>query len=101
MFSTMLKFIHTSWFAVMDNKINPLKHIPDTAVRHLVMQLLAWMWCIVFSFYIGSWVVFGISIVAHVILIATICVTVITFETAKRKPNVFAGLGRKYNGEHE
>ena len=97
----MLKFIHTSWFAVMDNKINPLNHIPDTAVRHLVMQLLAWMWCIVFSFWMGSIVVFGISALVHAILLAGIFITLGVFETAKRKPQYFGGLGRGNGGEHE
>ena len=29
---------------VMDSRLNPLSHIPDTNVRHLAMQVLAWMW---------------------------------------------------------
>ena len=97
----MLKFINDCWVSLMDNQVNPLRHIPDVAVRHLVMQLLAWMWCIIFSFYVGAWVIFGISVVAHVILIGGICITVVTFETSKRRPNLVTGLGRKYNGEHE
>jgi hypothetical protein len=36
---------------IMDAKWNPLSKIPDIALRHLLMQLLAWMWCIVFSLY--------------------------------------------------
>ena len=45
----------------MNMNVNPLKHIPDTNVRHMVLQVLAWMWCIVFSMYIGSWFVMGVS----------------------------------------
>jgi len=94
-------FVVNSWNAVMDDRRNPLSNIPDLQVRHLVMQVLAWMWCIVFAFIIGSWTAFGISVVGHVILIAAIVITVGTFETARRAPQYFGGLGRGNGGEHE
>ena len=86
---------------VMDSRHNPLSHIPDTNTRHLVMQVLAWMWCIIFSLWMGSIVVFGISAAIHAILLAGIFITVGVFETAKRKPDYFGGLGRASGGEHE
>ena len=85
----MREFIFDSWNAVMDDKRNPLSNIPDTNTRHVVMQVLAWMWCIIFSMYLGSIVAFGISALLHAILIAGIAVTVATFETAKRRPDLF------------
>ena len=98
----MKKWIYECWTSVMDADKNPLRHIPDTNTRHLVLQILAWMWCIVFSLYVGSFVVFGISAIAHVILLGTIAITVGTFETAKRKPQFFGGYnGRAPGGEHE
>ena len=51
--------------------------------------------------------VFGASAVAHALLLAAIVITVGTFETAKRKPEVFrrpsssATSSRGYGGEHE
>ena len=86
---------------VMDSRHNPLSNIPDTTTRHLVMQMLAWMWCIVFSMWLGSIVVFGISAAVHAILLAGIFVTVGVFETAKRHPVHYGGLGRANGGEHE
>jgi hypothetical protein len=86
---------------IMDSKHNPLSHIPDTNTRHLVMQILAWMWCIIFGMSVGSITVFGISAVAHALLIAGVFITAGVFETAKRKPNYFGGLGRGNGGEHE
>ena len=86
---------------VMDSRHNPLSHIPDTNTRHLVMQVLAWMWCIVFSMWMGSILVFGVSASIHAILLAGVFVTVGVFETAKRKPLYFGGLGRANGGEHE
>ena len=93
----MIKLYHL----VMDSRHNPLSHIPDTNTRHLVMQLLAWMWCIVFSMWMSSILVFGVSVAIHSILLAGIFVTVGVFETAKRKPVYFGGFGRANGGEHE
>ena len=97
----MNKFIYDSWNIVMDSRYNPLSNIPDLQVRHLVMQILAWMWCIIFSMYIGSVVVFGVSAIAHVLLIAGLVMTVATFERAKNAPQYFGPLGRSRTGEHE
>ena len=89
------------WKMVMDWRYNPLSNIPDMNTRHMVMQVLAWMWCIIFSMWLGSIVAFGISAIAHVLLIAGIFITAGVFETAKRRPQYFGGLGRGNGGEHE
>ena len=86
---------------IMDSKRNPLSYIPDTNTRHMVMQLLAWMWCIIFGMSVGSVTVFGISAIAHALLIAGVFITAGVFETAKRKPQYFGGLGRGNGGEHD
>ena len=79
---------------LMDSRHNPLSQIPDTNVRHFVMQVLACMWCVVFSMWMGSIVVFGESETTHTILLAGILITVPVFKTAEGKPNYFGGLGR-------
>ena len=78
------EWIVNCWNGVMNADINPLSKIPHTNTRHMVMQVLAWMWCIVFSSYFGSMWIFGITTIAHIIVLAAIAVTVATFETAKR-----------------
>ena len=95
----MRQFIYDSWNGVMNADINPLRHIPDTHVRHTILQVLAWMWCMTFAFYIGSVTVFGISALAHAILLAAIVLTVATFETAKRG-GFNLRLEQKTNGYH-
>ena len=85
----MTKFIVDCWNTVMDHRINPLSNIPDMQTRHVVMQLLAWMWCIIFSLSVGSITVFSVSAVAHTLLIGGLILTVATFETAKRRPQAF------------
>jgi hypothetical protein len=102
----MREFIYNSWNGVMNHNKNPLRHIPDFNTRHMVMQVLAWMWCITFSILVGSWTVFGISAVGHVVLLGAIAITVGTFETAKRKPYMFGsyhsyGRQRGYTIYHD
>ena len=82
----MREFIVNGWEGVMNMNRNPLRHIPDMQVRHLILQILAWMWCITFSLFFSSWYVFGITVVGHFVLILAI---VATFETAKRNPSAF------------
>ena len=85
----MRQFIVDSWNSVMDYDRNPLRHIPDTNTRHMVLQVLAWMWCVAFSVMIGDFMLFGLSVIGHTALIVAIVITVATFETAKRKPQTF------------
>ena len=94
-------FIVDSWNAVMNSEYNPLSAIPHTGTRHMIMQVLAWMWVIVFTVVTGTWAWVGINFIAHTLLLGAIVVTVATFETAKRAPQYFGGLGRGNGGEHE
>jgi hypothetical protein len=99
----MKDFIINNWKVVMDHDTNPLSNIPSLPVRHMLMQVLAWMWVIVFTIATGTWAYAGINVIVHTVLIAGIVITVAVFETAKRKPTVLTGLGafRGPGGEHE
>ena len=90
------KSIYDSWNAVMNHDINPLKNIPHLNTRHMVMQVLAWMWCITFSMYFSSMWIFGITAIAHIFILTAIVLTVAAFEAAKNKPQWFI----KSNGYH-
>ena len=92
----MREFIYDSWNGVMDMDRNPLRHIPDLNTRHMVLQVLAWMWCIVFSMWIGSFWIMGASMIAHALILGAIVITVATFETAKRKPSFFLRMENNY-----
>ncbi|MBK55930.1 MAG: hypothetical protein CMC84_01195 [Flavobacteriaceae bacterium] len=96
----MRKFVYECWNGVMNADVNPLKKIPHTNTRHMILQVLAWMWCIVFSSYFGSMWIFGITTIAHIFLLAAIAITVATFETAKRRPDFFLRLEKGTNGYH-
>ena len=80
----MREFIYDSW-----NRDELQEHIPDTNTRHMMLQVLAWMWCIVFSMWVGSFWIMGASMIGHAFYSCWIVITVATFETAKRKPNFF------------
>ena len=101
----MREYIYESWNSVMDANINPLKNIPNLQVRHLIMQILAWMWVTVCSLYMGSIWFWGINAIAHTFLLGAIVITVGTFDTARRNPGVFKRIdgynGRRVNGEHD
>ena len=79
----MRQYIYDSWNSVMNYNYNPLKNIPDLGVRHMAMQILAWMWCVAFSMYFGSMWVFGFTVIAHLFIISAIVVTDATFHTAR------------------
>ena len=98
---SMREFIYNSWNVVMDHEKNPLSNIPDFSTRHMIMQVLAWMWCIVFAIIVSSMWAGVISMMIHALLLAAIAITVATFETAKHKPQYFGGFGRGKGGEHE
>ena len=85
----MQKSIYDNWNIVMNHNKNPLKNIPDTKTRHMIMQVLAWIWSIIISMYYTSMWIFGITTIAHILLLSAIAITVATFETAKRKPRYF------------
>ena len=98
----MRDFVLDSWNSVMDYEKNPLSNIPSLPVRHMIMQVLAWMWVIAFTIATGTWAYAGINAIVHTVLITAIVVTVAVFESAKRKPSVFGAYsGRANGGEHE
>ena len=78
--------------SIMRRKHNPLSNIPNVATGHLLMQLLAWMWCIIFSMWMGSIYIFGISVIAHAIIIAGIFITAATFYAARVSPSYFTTI---------
>jgi hypothetical protein len=86
----MTQFVYDSWNAIMDHRINPLRHIPDLQVRHMVMQVLAFMWSSIFAIMIAESVfAFGVSAIAHLIFVAGVVITVATFKVAEHNPKAF------------
>ena len=86
----MRSFVVDCWNHIMDAEVHPLRNIPDLQVRHMIMQILAFMWSAVFALLIADSIfVFGVSAMAHVLLVAAVVVTVGTFKVAEYKPSMF------------
>ena len=79
-----------SWNYVFDHEVSPLRHIPDFGVRHMVFQMLGWMWAIAFSVAIGSYTILAISLLGHAVLIGAVAITVATYTAAAKRPQMFS-----------
>ena len=80
----MKQFIVNSWDAVMDNQHNPLRHL-DLASQHYFMQILGWMWSMVFSLTFLSIYHFGLTWMAHLLLFAGVAMTVAVFRESEHR----------------
>jgi hypothetical protein len=97
----MRKTVVFAWNYLFDHEASPLRHIPNLNTRHMVLQLLGWMWAIAFSIAIGSYTVFAVSLVGHAVLIGAAAITVATYTAAATRPSLFpTGSGRRADGEH-
>ncbi len=90
----MKQQIVDSWNAVMDNQHNPLRHL-DLASQHYFMQILGWMWSMVFSLSFLSIMEFGLTWLAHLLVIGGIAYTVAVFKEAQARAP--AGLPGKHS----
>lgn len=97
----MRKTILFAWAFLFDHEVSPLRHIPHLNTRHMVLQLLGWMWATAFSIAVGSYTIFAVSIVGHAVLIGAAAITVATYSAAIKRPSLFlTGFGRRSDGEH-
>ena len=80
----MKNFIINSWGAVMDNRRNPLSHL-DLASQHYTMQVLAWMWSMLFSLAFLSIFQFGYVWMAHLLVLGGCAMTVSVFRDAQQR----------------
>lgn len=92
------KTVTSAWDVIMNETKNPLRNLP-IQTAHMFMQLLAWMWSTIFSLAIGSYFVFGVTAVGHMLIIAGIFVTMVIFrnaETDNRKQVVVRPTSRHW-----
>ena len=102
MLSSVGKFVSYSWNFFFDHRVSPLRHIQDMAVRHMILQVLGWMWAIAFSLAVGSYTILAASLIGHAVLISAAAITVATYATASKAPKVFmTASARGRGGEHE
>lgn len=80
----MRESIVSVWDAFMDNRKNPLRHM-DLASQHYFMQVLGWMWSMVFSLSFLSILEFGVTWMLHIFGIGGIAMTVAVFKEAEKR----------------
>jgi hypothetical protein len=80
----MQGFIVDAWNAVMDSRHSPLRHLP-LQTRHYLMQVLAWMWSMLFSLSFLSIFHFGYLWLAQLLLLGGVAMTVAVFREAERQ----------------
>jgi hypothetical protein len=96
------QLIVNGWNFIFNAEISPLRHIPDVATRHYVLQALGLMWAASFSVAIGSYTILAASVLGHSVLVAAAAITVATYTAAAKKPKSFVNvLGRSVDGEHD
>ena len=78
-----------TWKALMDNRFNPLKYM-DLASRHYFMQLLAWMWSMIFSVSFLSIYYCGYVWLSHLLIVAGVFITISVFTHAEKRRKTLA-----------
>ena len=96
--SAMKTFVVGCWEVVMDNQHNPLRHL-DLASQHYFMQVLGWMWSMVFSLTFLSIFHFGLTWMAHLLVFGGAAMTVAIFrESERRNATLFAATAELSGG---
>ena len=83
----MKNAISASWNLVMDNRKNPLRHL-NLASQHYLMQVLGWMWSMIFSLSFFSIFQFGYVWMAHVLVFGGAAMTVAVFRNAEQQSKI-------------
>lgn len=83
------------WNFIFDHEKSPLRHIPDFGVRHMVFQVLGWMWALSFSLAIGSYTFMAFSLIGHMILIGATAITVAVYTAAASRPSLFVSRAKQ------
>ena len=95
MFLPLRKLVVFCWDFVFDHEVSPLRNIPDVAIRHYILQALGLMWAVAFAVAAGSYTYFAVSLIGHVVLIAAVAITVVTWTAAAAKPEIFVRGSRR------
>lgn len=89
MFYSTRRVVVYCWNFVFNHEVSPLRHIPDVAMRHYVLQALGLMWAVAVAVAAGSYTFLTVSVIGHTVLIAAVAITVTTWTAATAKPDLF------------
>lgn len=74
--------IQESYKLVMDDEHNAFSNLPKTT-RFQMMTVLAFIWSVAFSFAIGSYMLFGPTLIAHLAVLIALFFTADVFRKAR------------------
>ena len=89
MFYSTRRLVMHCWHFVFNHEVSPLRHIPDVAMRHYVLQALGLMWAVAVAVAAGSYTFLAVSVIGHTVLIGAAAITVTTWTAATTKPDLF------------
>ena len=71
-------------------KVNPLRFIPNAFTQYLLMFYLSVIWTVVFTFWTGYSIYFGIgSVGGHLLVITAFFLTALTFSDAEKNGHLW------------
>ena len=76
--------IRDAYAVVMDEEQNAFALLPKVT-RFEIMTVLSLMWSVVFTAFIGSHIVFGPTVIAHIVVLLAIFFTADVFRRAEKK----------------
>ena len=76
--------IREAYAVVMDDQKNAFFLLPKTT-RFQIMTVLSVMWSVVFTAFIGSHILFGPTVMAHMVVLLAIFFTADMFRRAEKK----------------
>ena len=83
-------WIYDTYNFFFNLKFNPLRHIPNAFTQYLLMFYLSVMWTVVFTFYMGHSIYFGLgSVGGHLMVITAFFITALTFQDAEKNGHLW------------
>lgn len=98
--ASLISMPREMWNSVMTIENSPLRKL-DPRAAHMIFQCLAFVWSGIFAAMIGSYQAFGFSAVFHVLFLAGVFITAMTFKAAETNTLHRNYSGRGPGGEHE
>ena len=96
----IIEIVKEGWKSVMTIEHSPLRKL-DPQVAHMVFTILGFMWSGIFAIAImDSILAFGISALAHIVVISGVFITFIVFNEADKRPQSFNKNFKLKEGYH-
>ena len=96
----IIEIVKEGWKSVMTIEHSPLRKL-DPQVAHMVFTILGFMWSGIFAIAImDSILAFGISALAHIVIISGVFITFIVFNEADKRPQSFNKTFNLKDGYH-